>query len=247
MFAPIFLPCERQGTRGISNKSRYPAVVDVHISVAMPGLLALPYHESNRNEYLAQYFLSALGASSPVPRQEDIGVDFNCVLGKRDGKRLTFHSPYIVQSGSAAGKDFEYGGFNDGRWHRESIEWLFSQELPFFICTVDLKNLRFRMYSTSPMWLTRWRYGVPTSLEFCPDEIHDPLAGACIQRPGLPGGNGCHYRVPLRSPIIDLYPADLNTNVRDQAVAAMKVAVALEQENLTFRRLGLPMSRWFLV
>ena len=41
----------------------------------MPGALGYEWHESNRGEYLAQYFLAALGVSAPVIRQEDIGVE----------------------------------------------------------------------------------------------------------------------------------------------------------------------------
>lgn len=75
----------------------------------MPNLLAFGFHEANQGEYLAQYFLSAFGVSAPVLRQEDIGVDFFCSLAKVENKRMTFHSPYMVQHGAVGTKEFVYG------------------------------------------------------------------------------------------------------------------------------------------
>src|SRR5213076_2783758 len=119
----------------------------------MPATLAFGFHESNRGEYLAQYFLSALGVSAPVIRQEDIGVDFFCSLAREENNRLTFHSPFMVQQGAAGAKAFIYGGYTKEEvWHSASIEWLFSQELPLFVCVTDRSKARFKLYSTSAMW-----------------------------------------------------------------------------------------------
>ena len=63
----------------------------------MPGALGYAWHEGNRGEYLAQYFLTALGVSAPVIRQEDIGVDFYCALAREENRKLhvpfTFYGP----------------------------------------------------------------------------------------------------------------------------------------------------------
>lgn len=136
----------------------------------MPGHLWSPFREGNRSEYLAQYFLSALGVSSPVPRQEDIGIDFYCALAKEDGDRLTFHSPFAVQVGSLDAKSFAYGGMDrKGRWRKEQLDWLFSQELPLFLATVDKETSSFRLYSTSPLWLIRYGNGDVTEVCLIPD------------------------------------------------------------------------------
>jgi hypothetical protein len=99
----------------------------------MPGVLGYGWHESNRGEYLAQYFLSALGVSTPVLRQEDIGADFFCALAHEDNKRLTFHSPFMVQHGSAASKDFVYGDIQkneSGGWMK--LNGFILKSCPFF-------------------------------------------------------------------------------------------------------------------
>src|SRR5438105_2822095 len=91
----------------------------------MPGTLGYGWHEGSRGEYLAQYFLTALGVSAPVIRQEDIGIDFHCALAREENKKLTFHSPFMVQHGAANSKDFTYGGYKKGKWRNDQIDWLF--------------------------------------------------------------------------------------------------------------------------
>ena len=139
------------------------------LKVSMPGTPGYGWHEGNRGEYLAQYFLSALGVSAPVIRQEDIGIDFYCALANEEERKLTFHSPYIVQHG-AVSKIFVYGGYRKEQWRKSELDWLFSQELPLFVCTTDHTKTRFRLYSTSAMWLLRYKFGNemahPVSWEF---------------------------------------------------------------------------------
>ena len=138
----------------------------------MPGLLPSSWRQGNRSEYLAQYFLSALGVSVPVLRQEDIGADFYCALAKEDDRRLTFHSPFAVQVGSAESKVFRFGGFDArGKWRRAAIEWLFSQEIPLFLGMVDRKEARIRIYQTSPMWMIRYKFGDMSEVELLPGHL----------------------------------------------------------------------------
>lgn len=215
----------------------------------MPNLLAFGFHESNQGEYLAQYFLSAFGVSTPVLRQEDIGVDFFCSLAKNEKKRLTFHSPYMVQHGAAGTKEFVYGGYNKRtkKWRGEAIQWLFSQELPFFLCVTDRKEARMRLYSTSVMWLLRYKFGNMTQIELCPDENHDPLKkskGAKIGK-RREHGDGYTYRVPLGRPIVDLTILQLKKPLLEKAVEALRIAIEVEQKNLTLRRLGVHVASWF--
>jgi len=220
-----------------------------------PGTLGYGWHEGSRGEYLAQYFLTSLGVSAPVIRQEDVGIDFYCVLGSKQNKRLSFHSPYMVQHGSASSKDFIYGGYNEEKeatkrkWRAGAIEWLFSQELPLFACTVDQPTARFRLYSTSAMWLVRYNFGKMHMVELCPDANHDPLKQSRSEEPvgKIEDGGGFKYHIPLGNPIVDLTVLDLKSNMRDKAIESMTKAIALEQVNITFRRLGVQAASWFPV
>ena len=79
-----------------------------------------------------QVLLSGLGLSTPIPRQEDIGLDFLCSLSdQEDGAILTFGSPRMVSIKSASSPKMvlapsksDIEGNSTGH-----IEWLFRQEL----------------------------------------------------------------------------------------------------------------------
>ena len=214
----------------------------------MPGIRGYGWRQGDRSEYLAQYFLSAIGISAPVIRQEDIGVDFYCALGREADKRITFHSPFAVQVGSVDSKAFVYGGFDaSGKWRKASLDWLFSQELPFFLCTIDRPGARCRLYHVGPMWLLRYQYGDMTQVELCPDAYHDPLKESRSTEPISQSGDGdgYSYRIPLGNPIVDLTVPDLETDKRQAAIDAMEEAVKVEQRNITNRRLGVHICYWF--
>ena len=209
----------------------------------MPNLQGASWHKSNLNEYLAQCFLSALGASTPVPRQEDYGIDFHCVLSREDEEqRLTFHSPYNVQCGSESGKEFIYGGFTKGenpRWREEGVRWLYEQEIPFFVCTVDVPTECFRLYSTSPKWLTRHKFGhlKPAAVELMPDQIFNPLDEATVPIKSVgqasEATDGRKYGVPLRGPVVELFGKDLRDNKKlETARVTLKKAIEMEQTNI---------------
>jgi hypothetical protein len=215
----------------------------------MPGSLWAPFREGNRSEYLAQYFLSALGVSVSVPRPEDIGIDFYCALAKQAGERLTFHSPFAVQVGSYGTKDFSYGGHTGkGVWQREQLDWLFSQELPLFVATVDKDSLSFRLYSTSPIWLIRYTFGEVSEVRLIPDAVHDPLKDSRedVAEYSGKGGDGCRYNVPLGLPVVALSIGQLKTEIVDKARASLAKASYVEMRNLTYRRLSVHFSQWML-
>ena len=212
----------------------------------MPGALGYGWHDGSRGEYLAQYFLTALGVSVPVIRQEDIGIDFYCALGHEENKRVTFHSPYMVQHG-AVSKNFVYGGYRDNHWRSYELDWLFSQELPLFVCTTDQENARFRLYSSSAMWLLRYQFGDKMAqVELCPDAHHDPLKESlCEERVGpVENREGLAYWIPLGNPVVDLTINDLEAETRQRAINALRLAIEIEQINLTFRRLGVHVASW---
>lgn len=126
------------------------------------------------------------------------------------------------------------------------MEWLFSQELPLFVCITNREKARFRLYSTSAMWLLRYQFGAMTQIELCPDEHHDPLKESRIDRVGEEGnGDGFAYRVPLGNPIVDLDIFQLTNDNRQRAIEALTIAIDVEQTNLTFRRLGVHVASWF--
>jgi len=215
----------------------------------MPGSLWSPFREGNRSEYLAQYFLSALGVSVNVPHPEDIGIDFYCALAQESGKRLTFHSPFAVQVGSYGTKEFCYGGYTDeGVWRKEQLDWLFSQDLPVFICTIGKENLSFQLYSTSAMWPMRYEYGDVSEVQLVPDATHDLFKESREEVPAYAGkgGDGCIHRIPLGPPIVALRIEDLKGDLVNKARLALGKAAQAEMLNLTYRRLNAHFAQWLL-
>ena len=212
----------------------------------MPSALDKNLRSGDRSEYLAQYILSAMGVSVLVPRPEDYGIDCSCALQREEGRRLTFHSPFNVQVGSIDGdvshKQFVYGGLTKNedpskRAHRAwEIEFLRRQQLPFFAGTVDKKQHRLRLYSTSPMWYVLHRFAEVGEITLCPEAAHDidkqtdPLA--------LPDGRSLpRFLVPLGPPVLDVTVMDLWNDSLDKAVEALANAIHIEQRNLLYRDL----------
>jgi hypothetical protein len=218
----------------------------------MPGLLWYQFREGNRSEYLAQYILSALGIAVPIPRQEDIGADFHCTLGNREGNRITFHAPFLVQVKSHPTLVIPYGGIDErGRWKREEVDWLFSQELPLLIGIVDKQRLTIALYSTSNMWAARYTAGHCGQVRLLPDT---PGAGAQVPMPTRRApdppwpadtGDGHIWDVPLGPPITLISIDDLEDPQKLVSHATVLLqALHLDQQNITYRRLNVHYSTW---
>src|SRR5262245_54201871 len=75
------------------------------------------FRQGFRAEYLSQYILSALAIAVPVPRPEDVGVDFHCSLLRRDGDNLRPTLPFNIQIKKSGAdvlkKGIHFGGLTD--------------------------------------------------------------------------------------------------------------------------------------
>ena len=216
----------------------------------MPGPLLANARFGNRAEYFAQYVLSALGVSSPVPRPEDIGIDFHCALAHKEGHLLFFEHTSGVQVGTIGSKEFRYGVSRKRKpWKFKPYEtaWLFSQSLPLFVATVDQKSLTFRLYSTSPMWITKYLVGEPAEIILAPDEYHNPETGV-LQEKLLPEGFGDRrtYRIPLFAPVVELCLTTFTEEDTERARGALRKAIDTERKNLRYRDFGLHFVEWLL-
>ena len=85
--------------------------------------------------------LSALGLAVKVTTQEDVGIDFYCNVGKRDGNALVYVAPYNVQVKSLFDTDLPYGGATSaGTWRQHSPEWILTQQTPLFAAVVPQRE-----------------------------------------------------------------------------------------------------------
>src|SRR5947208_2597136 len=122
----------------------------------MSGKRVFSWREGDRSEYLAHFLLSAIGLVTPIPRQEDIGVDFYCSLADQEKGVLTFGFPFIVQTKAIGTPVVEIRPPDDYQHQQrvilDHISWLFRQELPLFLALVDKEDISIRLYSLSPLW-----------------------------------------------------------------------------------------------
>lgn len=210
----------------------------------MPGSIWFPFRQGDRSEYLALYILSALGISIYVPRTEDIGADFYCSLTKRDGDRMTFHLPFIVQVKSSTISKISFGGPDkNGRWKKEEIEWLFNQELPLLIGIVDKKASILNLYSTSNIWVARYAGGEFGQIVLIPGEIGDMHGAPSPNYSNVADwpqgiGNGRRCDLPLGPPVLSISIDDVETETKMEAYREiLAVPLKIEQSNITYRRL----------
>ncbi len=220
----------------------------------MPGLLLDSYYQGNRNEYLAHYILSALGVAVKVPHEEDIGVDFICTMAKKEDRRLTFSSSFLVQiKPMSRNNDLAFGGPHEKtrQWQKEQINWLFSQDLPFLIGLVDKAKLVLSLYMTSTMWSAFYgnermgqvvlQPGIPPNAE---DIIPAPSNTTMHDWPaGM--GDGKKYEIPLGPPIVRISIDETEDRFKvENFRAVLEYFLILEQQNIIYRKLNIHYAKF---
>lgn len=226
----------------------------------MPGVKWFTFRQGNRSEYLAQYVLSALGIVVKVPMEEDVGADFHCSLAKFNGHLMTFYSPFLVQIKSISEKEIVYGGVDSKhKWKKEEIDWLFTQELPLLIGLVDKNELSLKLYSTSNMWAAWYFSGNIAQVTLCPDvpcnkedQVMSPTkennAEEVSEWVSINIGDGKKWTVPLGPALVSISFDDLENQEKMESFRQiLSSALQLEQENITYRRLKVHISKWPLI
>lgn len=139
----------------------------------MPGSVASGFHEGSRSEYLAQYVFTMLGTVTPVPHQEDSGIDLYCTLTEDVGRRAFPVAYFSVQVKSASGPWV----FKDA----DEIRWFIDHPLPLFLCVVDKRSLQLRVYHTTPRFHLWASAAKPARLELT---VEDGQSGRNTQYEG---------------------------------------------------------------
>lgn len=106
----------------------------------MPGARYKDFRLGDSSELLAEFILNSMAFTTRVPRQEDIGYDFFCVLSERDGKMVKAGPFFTVQVKSSQEKIIYEKDYE--------VEWIKKQENPFFICVANRASLSVDIYST---------------------------------------------------------------------------------------------------
>ena len=210
--------------------------------------------QGDRSEYLATYLLSALGLTTNVPRQEDIGFDFHCVLADQEGGLLTFGFPFLVQAKSAGDPVFELlppeKYEHPARQIPRHLLWLFRQELPLYLGVIDKDLLSLRLYSLAPLWFIYFEGHDCAGIRFVPrnaksptGHVGRPVRGAEI----APGAGAFIYDIDVGYPIAELNATDAQSNERvAEEKTRLRRCIDFEMRNLVFFRAGLPHFYWFV-
>ena len=181
----------------------------------MPGSIAENFHEGTRSELYAGLVLSTIGTASPVPHQEDTGVDYYCTLTEREGQRGLVTDLFTVQVKS----NLEPWVFSTP----ESVRWLVAHPLPLFLCVVNRAEGSVAIYHTSPRFYLWAMPPLPDCVNLQPtqDEI-----GQCTQWEG-----GTTFS--LSAPILTLSVRDVEQqSFRDMAKEVLKFWISVDKANL---------------
>jgi hypothetical protein len=217
------------------------------------------FRQGDRAEYLAQYILSAFAIAVPVPRQEDVGVDFHCSLLVRDGHNLRPTLPFNIQI-KKSGEDVlkngvRFGGLTPaGDWRRHEIEQLCQTDVPFLIGLVNLETQTLDIFSTITRYfvLANWQgTGPPREIALIPYEPKgEGHLNAGVQedleaKPGIPQKL---WTLPLGQPIVSI-PIDDSENVEKCEIIKIILApfISMDQENWVRFKIGLGYFNWPLI
>lgn len=187
----------------------------------MTGARLASYRFGDHSELVAQSILSTLAFTTLVPRSEDVGHDFVCVLAERKDRMLHTGQSFTVQVKSNA-KPLTYA-------KPYEVEWLKDQDVPLLIGVVTRVGLKLDLYST-------WRR-------------LDAFLGPDVPRrvrlvPNASGKIKFDKRsrtkiVPLGTPILSTSLADVvERDVADGFGSLLRAWVALDQRNIANVRAG---------
>lgn len=200
-------------------------------------------------EYLANYYLSILGFTAPVPRQEDYGIDLFCNLTTENEHQIFQGEPFMVQVKSSF-EEITFGKKKDG-WNKHEIDFLFSIKSPLFFGIVNLEDDALNIYPTSLLWFIKKEYPNCSHIVFRMNEKvgesihHIPKERKNIRSWKSRGGDGYRYICDLQSPLLKITSKDLkNKERRSLFKEILKIAIRMEQINIVFDELGLPHFHW---
>jgi hypothetical protein len=108
----------------------------------MPGGRSRPFRLGDRSELVVQQLLTSIAFTTPVPRQEDIGVDFLCsLITGYGGPSLLKAGPFFSVQSKSSTDPIEYKKPHE-------IEWITNQDNPLLLCVADRVAGAMDVYST---------------------------------------------------------------------------------------------------
>jgi len=211
-----------------------------------------PFRQGDRAEYLAQYILSAIAITVPVPRQEDVGTDFHCSLLERDGDNLRPSLPFNIQIKShgknVLKKGFRFGGSTEkGAPKPHEIKQLCQTDTPFLVGLVRLKKQTLDLFTTVTRYfiLNNWPVeGKTQSPQIVALMPYSPPGETEINA-GVFDDNEKLWTLHLGQPIVSIsIAASENQNACEKIKKTLRPYLEMDQENGVLSRIRLGYFRW---
>lgn len=181
----------------------------------MPGARLESFRHGDSAERLAEFILGSFAFTTAVPRQEDVGHDFHCVLSVRDSRtRMLGAGPSFSVQVKSTPEPVRYT-------KPYEIDWIVNQENPFFLCVADREGLRCDIYSTwNRVHAFTYHGQLPTQL--VPDE---PLDLPTVGEDGV-------LHVPLGPPVVSLTAQQSVGDTARRVGAVLRLWIELDRRNI---------------
>lgn len=198
----------------------------------MPGGRLRTFRLGDRSELLVQHLLSGIAFTTPVPRQEDIGVDFLCsLIAHTKDKGLLRAGPFFTVQAKSKGTD----KITYAQPHERA--WISQQENPMLVCVADRDTTSMDVYSTWNL-LAGVLAGHRGTKE--PTKIVLRLGQASAMWPPIHNLDDGTQEILLRHPIAHVTHDDIVNDERAKEIAAVLGAwIIYDRLNIVNSRAGL--------
>ena len=195
----------------------------------MPGGRLEPYRLGDRAELLVQQLLAGFAFTTPVPRPEDVGIDFFCTLiAGRDGAKL-------LRAGLSFGVQAKSNRKPVIYRKPHEVAWIEHQENPILLCVADRKKAAMDVYST-------WNLlcGVQSGWKGQKAESITLRPGHTGPWPGVSDKPKRCQDILLGKPIVRISHDDIFDDARSSKINQVITAwVAIDRMNIVNRYAGL--------
>jgi len=197
----------------------------------VPGARLRSFRLGDRAELLVQHLLAGLAFTTPVPRQEDIGIDFMCsLITGYDSTDLLRAGPFFSVQAKSPKQVVIYQKPHE-------LEWITNQENPLLLCVADRDAGAMDVYSTWNLLcavLNGWKGRKPaTCIRLCPGT-------SCSDWRGVEDRADGSQDVLLGKPIVRITHDQVFDEAKTRQTAeVMGQWIKLDRQNIVNRRAGL--------
>jgi hypothetical protein len=215
----------------------------------------ISFRQGDRSEYLAQYILSALAISVPVPRQEDVGSDFQCSLCRMEEGAFRPYLPFNIQIKSYGIDRVVFGGTTQGgAWRHHEVSSLCQAAIPLLIGVVHKDEQWMEIYSTTPRYFVAscWTgRGVPREVHLLLDtptgETH-LSHGTLEDLEPLPEMPNFRHLLPIGQPIVRIQISDADSQERCRQIRdILEPLLLMDQRNAVYMSACIGYFEWPLI